>query len=66
MDQIIMNSSVIVYSVTVNVLLQFLALTETVQQLRRQNDSLVQECNKQQRQIRMLEQQASEANRQVW
>jgi len=60
-----MNSSVIVYSVTVNVLLQFLALTETVQQLRRQNDSLVQECNKQQRQIRMLEQQASEANRQV-
>jgi len=55
--------------VSVNVgrcrMLQLSSLEETVRQLHLDNDNLVQECNKLQQQVRMLEQQAAEANRQV-
>ena len=46
-------------------MLQILSLKETVEELYRENDSLVRDNTKLQQQIRMLEQQATAANNQV-
>ena len=70
-EQIISHNKTVcgIQRVSVNVgrcrMLQLSSLEETVRQLHLDNDNLVRECNKLQQQVRMLEQQAAEANRQV-